>query len=481
MKRIPLFWKIWLMCESTIIVTAVVCIITLIWIVPWIGTIQRTAQVEQAKTLAIELVKEEDRGKRQVTITEIESMGFVINVQDNNQKRVYATGGIAYPAVLARVMEENFVGYQFGIEIEYFNQESESGVIFPLDVSAIPNFYPHYGFEVVANDQSYNVVLVDAVTSTLSKDDPIFRDFEAFANQSQAMFVVLVVGLIVATIFAFLIARFITKRVKRLNTTAKQMEKFEIEVQTETKSGDEFVQLENSVYQMYGKLRLTIDELDDEMQQNLQLETDKQVFMRGATHELKTPLMALSSMVEGMVNDIPAFEDRDYYLQRCADYIDKMQVLVNEILDVSRIEHVQSEERSAISAVISENIALYNELNEETKIHFYNEASKNSEINMPYNYFQKIVSNLMSNAVLYHKPGSEIVVRLNDESLSFSNQFENTENLDAEQLLKPFESNNTSGHGLGLYIVKLFLERYQINFHLDINNDTQVFTFTIDL
>ena len=61
-------------------------------------------------------------------------------------------------------------------------------------------------------------------------------------------------------------------------------------------------------------------------------------FFGAASHELKTPLTVLKGHLSGMLNGVVGYENHSKYLQRSLAVTEKMEVLIRELLYISRIE-----------------------------------------------------------------------------------------------------------------------------------------------
>lgn len=96
--------------------------------------------------------------------------------------------------------------------------------------------------------------------------------------------------------------------------------------------------------------------------------------------------------------------------------------------------------------------------------------------------FIKVLDNLVQNAVKYSKPDSLIKITLKDFQLSVEDEGQGMED---EFLLNAFEhyyqeDENSSGHGLGLGMVKEYCDAYKIKIYIDSKKD-QGTKITLDL
>ena len=68
----------------------------------------------------------------------------------------------------------------------------------------------------------------------------------------------------------------------------------------------------------------------------LEVEKAKTVFLRSASHELKTPLAGLRILLENMQYGVGKYKDRDTYLPQAVEKVDELTEMVKNILDTSR-------------------------------------------------------------------------------------------------------------------------------------------------
>lgn len=208
---------------------------------------------------------------------------------------------------------------------------------------------------------------------------------------------------------------------------------------------------------------------------------DRVFFTRGASHELKTPIMAVTSMLEGMMWNIDGFEDREYYLQECLFQMESMTKLVNEILNLSQAEQLQ-DVKSKIYEVIMELSTLYEIISKDKGCQILITCdNKGLEVNILKQNLNKVLSNLLSNALKYAPDNSVIDITIKDEVFSISNACVGLKNDAVKDLCNPFVQgeNAKEGHGLGLYIVKTILDSARMETECLLENG--VFTVSFEL
>lgn len=96
--------------------------------------------------------------------------------------------------------------------------------------------------------------------------------------------------------------------------------------------------------------------------------------------------------------------------------------------------------------------------------------------------FIKVLDNLVQNAVKYSKPDSLVKITLKDFQLSIEDE---GKGMEEDFLLNAFEhyyqeDENSSGHGLGLGMVKEYCDAYKIKIYIDSKKD-QGTKITLDL
>ncbi|MFN3911604.1 sensor histidine kinase [Hyphomonas sp.] len=139
-------------------------------------------------------------------------------------------------------------------------------------------------------------------------------------------------------------------------------------------------------------------------------------FLANASHELRTPLTAVSGFIETMRG--PAKDDTaawPRFLDIMAGETDRMRRLIADLLSLSRIEsseHMLPRGREDFTEIVAASIAALQPIAAEQGITLKVEAPSAPirEITAHRDELIQVVENLVSNAVKYSQPGSEVTV-----------------------------------------------------------------------
>lgn len=336
MRRIPLFWKIWIF--STIITFLVIngtAFVTIIGI-PYMTRVQENNETEAKLTELTDSIKA--NGLNMDTLDTLSKTGYIVEVRKNSVIEYQTTGWV-----------HSMLYYTYEDEQVWDGESMDVVTMIPIEYSEFSTLDPYYteayyggykelpirveglkgefsGFDYheqlfAVDGDSYAVRLVNSSSYYSNKATTIRGAFYVEGDSLSLA----IISLVVASFLSLFIAWLISRRVKNLEKVVMAMATMQEPERTDYKAGDELIQLENQIYKMYGQLRQAIRKLDDEVIYTKKLEEDKQLFMRGATHELKTPIMAMNSMIEGMINNIGNYQDHEQYLKKCYANLQKIQ------------------------------------------------------------------------------------------------------------------------------------------------------------
>ncbi|MEE1425143.1 MAG: HAMP domain-containing sensor histidine kinase, partial [Streptococcus salivarius] len=205
-----------------------------------------------------------------------------------------------------------------------------------------------------------------------------------------------------------------------------------------------------------------IDNLEQQKQENLKLEQMKVEFLRGASHELKTPLASLKIILENMRDKIGRYKDRDRYLAVSLDIVDEMNQIVLEILSLSSVQELAGDKEwiqldDVVNRILTQNQVLVE--NRSLSIDNYLPATS-IFMNLP--ILKLVLSNIISNAVKHSDKGGVIRIGLENEGTDFV--IENT-SVSKENISTKAQSKKEGG--LGLFVVKYLLEHEELSYRFE--------------
>ena len=279
---------------------------------------------------------------------------------------------------------------------------------------------------------------------------------------------------------SFVYSRYITKPIVRLETVAGKMAEQDFDWTCDESRQDEIGRLGKSLNTMSQNLSGALNDLKasnsalrGEVEQERELDRQRMSFFSAASHELKTPVTILKGHITGMLDGIDMYQDRDKYLARCLQVTGRMENLISEILSVSGIERGasgQGDEVFDISGIMEEQTGLVSELAEQKEIIIEKNLTLNLSIKGNRSLISKAVGNLLSNAVHYSPEGERIKIFSKKENDNTMLTIENTGvHISEDALPHVFEAfyreeqsrnRRTGGSGLGLYIVRMIMEKH---------------------
>jgi two-component system sensor histidine kinase VanS len=286
-------------------------------------------------------------------------------------------------------------------------------------------------------------------------------------------------GMLGAAVFAGLI----TKPIKNIARDTKRMSDLEF-VPPPVASRDEIGQLAKDVYRMY-------EELKTEIEREREMEENQRYFFSAASHELKTPIASVRSILEGMLDDLIEVSEYPDYLHECIKTIDAHNKLIIEILEIThltdgsiKLEKESLEIKGLITDVLTANQIIYEAKNQVVDI----DLPKDITLAADRRLLSKVLSNVIINAIQNTPDGGQIKIFLKVDSttqLCVLNVGVKINEDIMPKLFQPFfredesRSRGQGRSGVGLTIVQKALDKMRIPFGLE-NTDGGVL-FWIEL
>lgn len=271
-----------------------------------------------------------------------------------------------------------------------------------------------------------------------------------------AVLFVIILTLMVSTI----ISRRISKPVKEMTAVAKRIAAGDFSQRVSRDAEGELGILAASFNQM----TVALGEMD-EVQSS---------FISDVSHELRTPMTIISGFVDGVLDGTIPEEEHKKYLEIVLSEIKRLNRLVNDLLEMSRLNSGKIEYKM-VPFDITENVRKavvsfekgIDEKHIDVSVDFEDDAmyvAGNSDS------IYRVITNLMDNAVKFTPEGGQIKIKTETEGNKTVISIENSGNGLTEKELNHIwdrfyqtdksRSAEKRGVGLGLYIVKNIMQAH---------------------
>lgn len=205
-------------------------------------------------------------------------------------------------------------------------------------------------------------------------------------------------------------------------------------------------------------------------EKQIQLERNRRELTSSIAHELKTPLGIIKSYGESIKENISESK-KDYYLDVIIDETDRMDKLVLEMLDLSKLEnnaYKLKNETFCINELFSKILKKNEKVLKDKKIKINYKSDEIYKIDGDYFRIEQVIDNLLSNAMYHAK--ENININIENRIVSIENDGEHISedkiNLIWDMFYKEDKSRERSERrsGIGLAIVKNILELHNMEF-----------------
>lgn len=295
---------------------------------------------------------------------------------------------------------------------------------------------------------------------------------------------VIVMVFILSILCALFYSRFITRPVLKLSATSKQMASLDFSGRCDETRSDELGCLAHNLNCLSDSLSHSMLELQEanaqlktDIEKERELERQRMDFFGAASHELKTPLTVLKGHLSGMLNGVVGYENHSKYLQRSLAVTEKMEVLIRELLYISRIEKNKTSIQFAnidFAELLRTVIAELTDFISEKKLSLHINIPDRVSCPLDRAEMERAIQNILINAIRYSPDGEQVIVTVTETNTIISCSIENTGVKIPEtticHLFEPFyrvdisRNSATGGTGLGLYIVRGILENHNAEY-----------------
>ena len=205
-----------------------------------------------------------------------------------------------------------------------------------------------------------------------------------------------------------------------------------------------------------------------------------QTMVAGISHDFRTPLTAAGGYMQMIEQDKGLSESSREYLEKAIVKTTYLKELSDEFFALSLVESKGKEEavKLSVKKLLEEVTLSQYEWIEAAGIEFSADITDDScEIFASEVDVLRMLENLYSNARKYTKSRIHVrLVKTDDKGfeLGMSNDSDRLGAADIEDIFKPFHRSSTGdtpGSGLGLYVVKRIVEKYDGSIKAELNKD----------
>ena len=224
------------------------------------------------------------------------------------------------------------------------------------------------------------------------------------------------------------------------------------------------------------------------------LESMRNSFLASVSHDLRTPMTTISGFIDGIQSGAIPKEQHDHYLGVISGEVHRLSRLVNQLLDISRLEsgdrkfNFTSFDVAEVSRLIL--LSFEHEIDEKRlDVEFIAEEDA-MFVNADKDAIYQIIYNLCHNAIKFASEGGKFVIKLDKIAgkkikVSIFDQGQVISKEDAKHVFDRFYKTDKSrgldksGVGLGLYICKTIVDAHGEIIQHEPHEDGCEFWFTL--
>jgi len=194
-----------------------------------------------------------------------------------------------------------------------------------------------------------------------------------------------------------------------------------------------------------------------------QYDENQKSFFQNASHELKTPLMAIQGNAELILDQIVTGEEAEHSLNVIILESQRLKKIVEGITYLAKLENVEESFQfmaAPLDAVLRDAVKSVGAIAEQNGITIHIENSISDSILMDEEKLKRAFINLLGNALRYakntievvgYKKNDLVVLEIKDDGIGFSPGEET-------KVFDRFYSGDSGGTGIGLAITKAIIE-----------------------
>lgn len=259
----------------------------------------------------------------------------------------------------------------------------------------------------------------------------------------------LVISAILALLLGIFFQRSLTKPIRMLASSMRNFSLKEEYKAIKIETNDEIKELADSFNMMSQRVK--------------QYDENQKSFFQNASHELKTPLMAIQGNAELILDKIVSGEEAEHSLNVIIHESQRLKKIVESITYLAKLENVEESFQFMVvplDAVLRDAVKSVGAIAEQKGITIHIENTVSDSVLMDEEKLKRAFINLLGNALRYaessievisYKQNDLVVIEIKDDGIGFSSGEET-------KVFDRFYSGDTGGTGIGLSITKAIIE-----------------------
>lgn len=347
----------------------------------------------------------------------------------------------------------------------FYYKARESGGVYE---DSFTGFFDKSSQQGASSRQAATYILARVVTDRLSNEYTVVVNarLTPITATVQTVRTILLVITVFVIIFSIALAAVLTKYITKPIVKIADESKFLADSLDRTFTG-----------QGYEEAQYLADSLNYAAAQIGKVEKLRRELVANISHDLRTPLTLISGYAQ-MMRDLPG-EDNEENLQIVIDEADRLQSLVSEVLDMSKLQSGNEQlNQSAfdISAELRDFTGRYNKLVEKDgfEIILTDLCRSDTVVYADITRIRQVVYNLVNNAVSFTGEDKKVYIELSEDPSGIRVDIRDTgSGIGKDELEEIWEryyksnshhKRNRRGSGLGLSIVREILELHKAPF-----------------
>ena len=289
-------------------------------------------------------------------------------------------------------------------------------------------------------------------------------------------------GIVLSVLYSVLLFFYIRKKLKKIQKDYQVLLK-EAHQLADGRFDEEIIQdvgIFNALGEEFKNVRTGFEKAVCEEMKSQNMKTE---LISNVSHDLKTPLTGIKNYAELLGQNNVSEQDKQVYLENLQHYIDRLNNLIEDLFEVSKVNSGNIELNPVelnVVALIQQAQAETEDLLKQKNLTVILDAPENGIVQaLDGDKTYRIFENLFTNIAKYTLPGTRVYVSATAQpdytEIVFKNISEAQMNFTPEEIVERFvrgdKSRHESGSGIGLAIVKSFTEVQNGTFSIEIDGD----------